>query len=91
MKFTHITTPTGMVTIDKTDGYMACYKTNSEAVSSWAFLPQHGALNVTWGDKTYIYMGVPFAIAVRLLATDSVGRFINKEVKPNYEVLKVAD
>ena len=88
MTFTDITTPSGTVTIDPTDGYMTSTP-NSEAVTRWSFFPKYESLHVTWGDKNYIYSGVPFIVVARLLATDSVGRFLNAEVKPNYEVTKV--
>jgi len=88
MKFTDITTPSGIVTIDQTDGYMTSTP-NSEAVTRWSFFPKYDYLHVTWGQTKYIYSGVPFSVIARLLATDSVGRFLNTEVKPNYEVTKV--
>ena len=58
----------------------------SEAVTTWHYLPS-GTLAVyfTGYGKAYFYKNVPFAQVMRLMTTDSVGTFINKVIKPNYE------
>jgi hypothetical protein len=57
----------------------------SSAVVKWLYNTT-GSLGVTFPNgKTYIYRGVPFYEVTRLMTANSVGEFINKVIKPNYE------
>jgi hypothetical protein len=62
---------------------------DSTAVKMWCLTPT-GTLSVTYAnDAVYFYEDVPMEVGIRLIATDSVGAFINKVVKPNYRFFQV--
>lgn len=59
---------------------------HSSAVKFWSW--REGTLCVIYqsSDTMYYYEGVPVTLAWELMLAESVGAFIAKRVKPNYEV-----
>ena len=63
----------------------------SSAVEAVDFEPKGRRLTVTYsGGATYAYSGVAPPTWKRLLAAESKGRFVNREIKPNYPAVKVS-
>jgi hypothetical protein len=63
---------------------------NSTSIFKWEYEPEFQLLTVNYKSdpwKKYAYAGVGYEVLVGLLTTKSVGSFIAKTVKPNYELL----
>lgn len=62
--------------------------TNSSQVEKIKYLPEEKTLRVTYknktGGSTYDYYGVPKEIWDGLIAAESVGKYLNAEVKSKY-------
>lgn len=55
----------------------------------WYMYDISNTLWVTYtGNKTYRYLEVPFFVIAQMLTANSVGKFINTVVKPNYQFHK---
>jgi len=80
-----ITTPTGEVMLFN-DGNLMSLDTNSEIITEWWYSPEWQALKLSYGDKAYYYRGVPYSVIHEMLCVDSLGKFANLVIKPNYEV-----
>ena len=78
-----IETPTGSVTITPA-GDFVCYNPKSEAITMWVYQGLHNALAVIWGEKMYTYRDVEFSKIYSMMSADSLGKFINEEIKPNH-------
>jgi|688.fasta_scaffold94094_3 hypothetical protein len=79
-----IETPTGSVTVTST-GDFVCYNAKSEAITTWVYQGLHNALAVVWGDKMYTYLDVEFSEIHAMMSADSLGKFINEEIKPKHK------
>lgn len=66
-------------------GNLVCLSPDSTAIANWVYLTDKKVLAVKWGTREYHYRGVPFSVVYGLMSADSVGAFMNKEVKPKYE------
>lgn len=82
-----IKTPTGTVGVTK-DGSFVCSEPTSEIIKDWVYLTEKRVLFVTWGDKEYFYYEVPFSTVHAMMKAESLGKFLNAEVKPNYKAEK---
>jgi hypothetical protein len=80
-----IETKTGQVRVDH-DGSLACSFPESDIITGWSWWNTE-VLSVFWGDKQYLYCGVPFSTVHAMMNAESLGKFLNAEVKPKYEVL----
>lgn len=78
-----IETKTGQVRVDF-DGSLACSNPKSEIISGWSWWSNQ-VLSVFWGDSQYVYQGVPFSTVYAMMSADSLGAFLNAEVKSKYE------
>lgn len=68
------------------DGTIIGYP-QSSAIARWVYATD-GILSVTYtGEKHYHYMDVPFVVVAQMLTADSIGKFVNAVVKPNYEFI----
>lgn len=67
------------------DGNFICLVTKSEAVTYWIWLSKYETLTVSWNGQQYNYDGVPFSKVHAMMSADSLGVFLNKEIKPNHE------
>jgi hypothetical protein len=83
-----IQTKTGRVGVTKT-GSFVCSNPVSEIITSWVYLANKRVLAVTWGDKNYHYYEVPFSTVHAMMSAESLGKFLNAEVKPNYKNKKI--
>lgn len=62
--------------------------TNSSQVTHIAW--HDGALTVTFvGNKKYAYLNVPQSVYESAIKAESIGKFINSEVKNKYEFNKI--
>jgi hypothetical protein len=50
----------------------------------WVYQGLYNALAVIWGEKMYTYRDVEFSKIYSMMSADSLGKFINKEIKPNH-------
>lgn len=80
-----IETPTGTVGVTK-NGSFVCTEPASAVITEWVYLAEKHVLSVTWGDKKYFYKEVPFSTVYAMMKAESLGKFLNAEVKPNYQV-----
>jgi hypothetical protein len=63
---------------------------DSTAVTMWHYLVT-GTLVITYtGGSKYFYKKVPFTDVMRMLTANSLGEYINKVIKPNYEFWKAS-
>lgn len=59
----------------------------SSAITSWIYNADK-LLSLTYtGGKMYHYKNVPFTVVTQMLTADSVGKFLNTVIKPNYEFI----
>lgn len=64
----------------------------SSAVSAMAYQEQSQALALTLANGlTYLYSGVPRAVAGGLAASESAGRFYNESIRGKYLCTKVGN
>jgi hypothetical protein len=71
------------------DGTISCDVTKSTSINYWTW-SANNVLSVNFvqtPEKYYHYKGVPYSTVVGLLMTKSVGSFVAREIKPNYELL----
>jgi hypothetical protein len=62
----------------------------SAVIETLCFLDTLKVLAVTYkSGRCYHYKGVEFATIVKMLESDSAGKFLNAEVKPNHEFYEV--
>jgi hypothetical protein len=64
---------------------------NSTVVTEWWYHADYEVLVVTYKGGAYRYAGVPYSVAVGLMNTTSVGKYLNTEVKGKYEYSKMED
>ncbi|NNM74102.1 KTSC domain-containing protein [Enterovirga aerilata] len=63
----------------------------SSAIDAVDYDPKRRKLVVTFaGGATYAYAGVPAAKWKALLAADSKGRFVNREIKPHFPATRLS-
>lgn len=62
-----------------------CLDTNSTVITEWWYSPTSQALKLVWNGKGYFYRGVPYSVIHEMLGAQSLGKFANAEIKPNYE------
>ena len=62
-------------------------KANSSSVESHGYDPATRTLEVKFkgSGKTYSYAGVPYDTHLRLTTAKSVGKFVHKNIIPNYQ------
>lgn len=67
------------------------FATESKSVEYWNYDADRKELVIQYKSSTafYIYESVPFSTLFGLLTAESIGSFVAKEVKPNYEFRKV--
>jgi len=67
------------------------FATESKSVEYWSYDAEQKELTVQYKSSKafYIYASVPFSTLFGLLTAESIGSFVAKEVKPNYEFTKV--
>ena len=59
----------------------------SSSVDAVGFDPARNELTIRFvGGGSYVYGMVPGAVFEALLASDSIGRFVNERIKPRYPV-----
>jgi hypothetical protein len=89
----NIQTPTGEVGLTSYSGGggLACIEPISEIITEWTYLISKQALFVKWGNTEYHYKGVPFSVVHAMMRAESLGKFLNAEVKPKYEAEKWED
>jgi hypothetical protein len=88
----NIETPTGEVGLSSlVGGALVCTEPISEVITEWTYLIGKQALFVKWGEKEYHYRGVPFSVVHAMMTAESLGKFLNAEVKPKYEAEKWED
>jgi hypothetical protein len=65
---------------------------SSSSVEYWSYKPDKKELVIQYksSEVFYVYEGVPFSVLFGLLSAESIGSFVAKEVKPNYEFTKVS-
>jgi hypothetical protein len=68
------------------DGYLIGYP-ESSAISMWSYFENTLTVTYTANDKMYHYKDVPFTVIAQMLTAESVGKFINVVVKPNYKFI----
>lgn len=63
----------------------------SEAIAYWDYNVADKMLVVRYmsSSRFYYYKEVPYTVIFGLLTADSIGAYIAKEIKPNYEMMKV--
>lgn len=65
-------------------------RVRSTAVAQVGYNPIEKTLEVAFrGGRVYEYLNVPETTYYQLLLSDSVGRFVNKEIKTTYDVREV--
>lgn len=68
-------------------GGLISFMPESSAVNYLTYMLADERLGVTFSNgQTYFYEQVEFATVIQLLASDSVGAFIAKQIKPNHPV-----
>lgn len=84
-----ITTTNGEAKLMSLLGGSVVFNPKSTAVTEIVYVGSNKHLTVTYtnGGK-YYYYGVEFPTVIELLGADSVGSFIAKQIKPNYECIK---
>lgn len=80
----NIQTPTGRVGVQKC-GSFVCADPISKVITQWVWLAPTKTLVVDWDHKSYLYKEVPFSTIHAMMSAQSLGEFLNKEVKPNYQ------
>ena len=71
-------------------GPIAHQPVESASIASVGYDPQSCTLEVVFRNSgVYRYFDVPLHVYARLLAADSVGTFVNKEVKANYRFARM--
>lgn len=83
--FSIVETPRGELFI-WTTGRLSFHSTSSTSINQWSWADD--TLTVKYNgttDKVYHYHKVPYSVAIALLDAKSMGSYIAKEVKPNYE------
>ena len=65
------------------DGTLIGYP-ESSAVTLWMYSNSHLTITYT-GGKSYHYQEVPFTVVAQMLTAESIGKFVNAVVKPNYK------
>lgn len=92
MRTINIPTPTGDVSLSSlVGGGLTCTDPVSEIITEWTYLIGKQALFVKWGNTEYHYKGVPFSVVHAMMMTESLGKFLNAEVKSKYEAEKWED
>lgn len=79
-----IETKTGTVSLSSR-GDFYCEEPASQVITEWTYLVSRNSLFVKWGEKEYLYRGVPFSTIHAMMNAESLGQFLNAEVKPNYK------
>jgi len=65
-------------------------RVNSSAIADVDYKPSRRRLRLEYTNgRTYDYLGVPIEVYEDLIAADSIGEFVNREVKPNYDCSEV--
>lgn len=80
-----LNTPTGEVIYNEGAQAFGSLGTTSDVVTDWWYVPSVKCLNIAYNGRQYWYFGVPYEVAVGMLFTDSLGRYVNTEVKGKYE------
>lgn len=63
---------------------------DSSAITHAVYNIDTQELGVTWnGDRDYVYTGVPASVVLRLIGTESAGRFMNDQIKGRFSVRTV--
>lgn len=62
---------------------------NSSQITHSMYDGEQLELTVYYRTGTYRYVGVPAGIWERMKKADSTGKFVNQEVKPHYQVIKI--
>lgn len=83
-----INTPTGEVILFS-EGNLMCLDTKSEVITEWWYSPTSQSLKLSWNGRGYFYKGVPYSVIHEMLGADSLGKFANSVIKPNYEAQEV--
>lgn len=66
-------------------------KINSEAVSAVGYDKLKKILRIRFAEgNVFDYQGVPVRVFKELFEAESIGRYINWEVKPNYEFTEIS-
>jgi hypothetical protein len=84
---TGLETPKGRVWL-WANGAVSCQVAESTSIKYWSW--GRNLLTVEFvqsPNKYYHYQGVPYSTVVELLNADSVGSFVARQIKPNYELL----
>jgi hypothetical protein len=84
--FTELQTDKGHLYLWNT-GRISCLVKESTSIKYWAW--ENNSLVVEFvqnPEKSYRYVGVPYSVIVDLLNADSVGSFVARQIKPNYEL-----
>lgn len=84
MRNPKINTPTGEVILFS-EGNLMCLDTKSEVITEWWYSPTKEALKLSWNGRDYFYQGVPYSVIHEMLGAESLGKFANSVIKPNYE------
>lgn len=70
-------------------GGSVVFHPESSAVECVTYSLDTNTLGIAYtGNKQYFYREVPFATVIQMLNADSVGAFIAKRIKPNFEFWK---
>lgn len=76
----------GQILLSK-HGRVSCLVKNSTSIRYWAWYRETLTVEfVQSPDKFYFYQAVPYDRVIELLSADSVGSFVAREIKPNYEL-----
>lgn len=70
-------------------GSLVCLSPVSTIITEWVWVAKFQRLFVTWGETEYQYHEVPFSTIHAMMSADSLAKFLNAEVKPNYTAEKV--
>lgn len=87
-----ITTASGDNVYLNTDGKrVGSMAYSSTSVEYWNYKAETSELVIQYksSETFYVYSGVPFSVLFGLLSAESIGSFVAKEVKPNYEFTKI--
>jgi len=81
---THTQIPTGIMTASDT---FISVTTDSSFVSGWSYEATEKTMLISFKDgRQYFYAGVPVGVVAKFIATDSVGKTFNAELKGKYEL-----
>ncbi len=70
------------------------YHIGSSSIDAIGYEPWAQELHVRFqgsSDRTYVYHDVTFESYESLLVADSIGRFVNQEIKPQHRVSKLGE